>query len=59
MESISSKPGPAPMRVLIVDDHDVQRCALSQALRHVGIERIDEACDGAGALEQLKRIAMI
>ncbi|MGR2682777.1 EAL domain-containing response regulator [Chromobacterium haemolyticum] len=55
MESISSKPGPAPMRVLIVDDHDVQRCALSQALRHVGIERIDEACDGAGALEQLKR----
>ncbi|KMN76496.1 EAL domain-containing protein [Chromobacterium alkanivorans] len=55
MEPIISKPGPAPMRVLIVDDHDVQRCALSQALRQVGIDHIDEACDGVDALERLKR----
>ncbi|MCP1290541.1 EAL domain-containing protein [Chromobacterium sp. S0633] len=55
MEPITAKPGPAPMRVLIVDDHDLQRCALSQALRQVGIDRIDEARDGADALERLQR----
>lgn len=41
------------MRVLVVDDHDLQRFALKQALREIGIESIDEAQDGRAALDLL------
>lgn len=43
------------MRVLVVDDHDLRRCALRQALREIGVESMDEAEDGRAALELLKQ----
>ena len=39
------------LTVLVIDDHGFQRSVLARMLRSIGVERVLEAADGAGALE--------
>jgi len=43
-----------PLRILIVEDHAIQRMALHELLRQAGASQIDEAGDGYQALSQLE-----
>ena len=46
-------PGKRPMRVLVVDDSPVNRSVLTAMLKRAGVAAVDQACDGAAALEAL------
>ena len=41
------------LRVLVVDDHQTMRKIIKRLLAQVGVEKIDEACDGQEALDYL------
>jgi len=47
----------APLRVLLVDDHDLFRTGLRNLLEDQGVEIIGEAGDGAQAITQVRELA--
>ena len=47
----------APLRVLLVDDHDLFRTGLRNLLEEQGIEIVGEAADGANAVRLVRELA--
>lgn len=43
------------MRALVVDDSNVMRRVISGALRQAGVESVDEAVDGLGAVDAVRQ----
>src|SRR5438067_11058673 len=47
----------SPLRVLLVDDHDLFRTGLRNLLEDQGVEIVGEAGDGAQAVTQVRELA--
>ncbi len=52
----SSGPGPAPVRLLLADDHRMLRQGLRRSLEDFGVDVVGEAADGHEAVELARRL---